>query len=346
LLFPGNEADNQDVWGIYWDVSADEISLKTYDDSGDSWSEQSISGSMVAVSTYIHMDGAIRFSDGHLIFAAWNLYDDAAADLMVWDINGAGSITAKTNVITNTSEYTRCSVFINQDNDDIYIAYIGGTTNASLVAARYQKSDDGGASWSGDTLFQADAEDDERWISCGAVKAVWGGKFQPVWFNDDLNDLFTNTDNGISIAAADDGNVTVTPTTLALATTKYIPILKEVITPNILALGITVYVPVLKEVITLTTLALVTAGHIPSINVGTRIVPSTLALTMLGYAPILKEVLTPSTLALLLMGYIPVIAIPAVHRNVADDFWEWFYEPPVKVTITPIPDEIQFKERK
>ncbi|GAH05472.1 unnamed protein product, partial [marine sediment metagenome] len=34
LLFPGNEADNQDVWGIYWNASANEISLKTFDNSG------------------------------------------------------------------------------------------------------------------------------------------------------------------------------------------------------------------------------------------------------------------------------------------------------------------------
>lgn len=200
LLFPGNEADNQDVWAVFWDWSADEISLKTYDDSGNSWSEQLISASMTESSGHLQMDGAIRLSDGHLIFAAWSQYDNAAADLMVWDINGAGSITAKTNVITDTAEYFAVSVFINQVNDDIYAAYVGGTTAGSLVAAFYQKSVDGGANWGGQTALQADAEDDMRWISAGAIKAAWGGKFQPFWFNDDANELLTNTDNGISIA--------------------------------------------------------------------------------------------------------------------------------------------------
>jgi len=201
LLFPGNEADNQDVWAAFWDDSGDEISLKTYDDSGNSWSEQSISGSMVHCSYYLQMDGAIRLSDGHLIFAAWSQFDNADSDLMVWDINGAGSIVAKTNIITNTAEYFTASVFINQGNDDIYVAYVGGTAADSEVKAFYQKSVDGGANWGGQQALQADVEDDERWISCGAVKEEWGGKFQPVWFNDDLDDLFTNTDNGISIAA-------------------------------------------------------------------------------------------------------------------------------------------------
>jgi len=199
LLFPGNEADNQDVWATFWDGSADEISLKTYDDSGNSWSEQLISASMTEPSSYLHMDGAIRLSDGHLILAAWSQYDNAASDLMVWDINGAASITAKTNVITNTAEYFAVSVFINQINDDIYVAYVGGTAAGSLVAVLYKKSVDGGANWGGQTALQADAEDDENWISAGAMKAAWEGKFQPFWFNDDLDVLFTNVDNGISI---------------------------------------------------------------------------------------------------------------------------------------------------
>lgn len=202
LLFPGNEADNQDVWATFWDVGEDEISLKTYDDSGDSWSEQLISANMIYASTILTMDGTIRLSDGHLIFAAWSQVDNPASDLMVWDINGAASITAKTNVITDTAEYLLVSVFVNQVNDDIYIAYVGGTAAWSLVAAFYQKSVDGGANWGGQQALQADAEDDELWISAGAMKAAWGGKFQPYWFNDDLWDLFTNVDNGISIAAA------------------------------------------------------------------------------------------------------------------------------------------------
>ena len=204
LLFPGNEADNQDVWGVYWDVDAEEISLKTFDDSGNSWSEQAISGGMVGIYLSMQMDGAIRLSDGHLFLAAWSEYNVGTADLKTWDINGAGSITAKTNIITDTAEYALVSVFVNQVNDDIYVAYAGGTDYGALVKVFYQLSQNGGANWDGQAAMQANAEDDERWISAGAAKREWGGKFQPVWFNDDINDLFTNTDNGISIAAAID----------------------------------------------------------------------------------------------------------------------------------------------
>jgi len=207
LLFPGNEADNQDLWATFWDRSTDEISLKTYDNSGNSWSEQLISGSMVESAKYEQMDGTIRLSDGHLIFAAWNLWDDAAADLMVWDINGAASITAKTNVLTDSAGSFLVSVFINQVNDDIYVTYMKGTDVELEVAAFYQKSVNGGANWGGQTVLQADVEDDERWVSAGAIKATWFGKFQPYWFNDDLNDLFTNTDNGIPITLGWTGKI-------------------------------------------------------------------------------------------------------------------------------------------
>ncbi len=200
LLFPGNEADNQDVWAVYWDIDAEEISLKTFDDSGNSWSEQAISGGMVGYAFTRQMDGVIRLSDGYLIFVAWSGYNVGTADLKVWVINGAGSITAKTNIITDTAEYALVSVFVNQVNDDIYVAYAGGTDFTTLVKVFYQLSQNGGGAWDGQTAMQANAEDDERWISAGAAKKEWGGKFQPFWFNDDLNDLFTNTDNGISIA--------------------------------------------------------------------------------------------------------------------------------------------------
>lgn len=199
LLFPGNEADNQDVWATFWDKDVDEISLKTFDNSGNSWSEQVISAGMEDNPNYPLMDGQIRLSDGHLIFAAWSQYDNVASDLKVWDINGAGSITAKANVITDEAENFAVSVFVDQISDNLYITYVQGTTAQSLVKCVYQKSTNGGTSWDGETAMQADAEDDERWVSAGAMKAVWGGKFQPVWFDDDDNELFTNSDNGISI---------------------------------------------------------------------------------------------------------------------------------------------------
>jgi hypothetical protein len=214
-LYPGNEADTNDLWAAFWDTSANAISLKIFDDSANSWGETAI-GSATESLTYLQMDGQIRLSDGHLIFAYWNITDNAAADLQVWDINGAASITAKTNVITDEAESATVSVFINQVNDDLYITYCSGSAWAATVQVFYQKSTDGGANWGGETAMMADAEEDIRWVSAGCMKATLGGKFQPVWFDDDDNDLFTNTTNGVSIAAAASYDIAVSLASEAL----------------------------------------------------------------------------------------------------------------------------------
>lgn len=209
LLFPANLADTDDLWAVYFDDSASELSLKTFDDSGDSWSETSISGSIADLDLADHRhDGVIRHSDGHLILAAWNLLDNASADLKTWDITDAGTITAKTDVVTDYAESGLVGLFINQSNNYIYAAYAKGGTYYSETTIYYQYSDDGMATWEGETAMQADAADDERWISAGAVRASTGGKFLPVWFNDDLNDLFCNTDNAVAIAASGGGGWT------------------------------------------------------------------------------------------------------------------------------------------
>lgn len=214
LLYPANLADNNDIWAVFLDITNSAISLKTYDDSANSWSEAAIAA-MTNIGLYLQFDGAVRLSDGHLILVYWNLYDNAAADLYCWDITDKDTITAKTNLITNTSEYFLCSVLIDQNTDDVYVAYVGGAAAASDVHARMQHSHDGGGTWSGDAAISV-TNDDHKWISAGAIKATWGGNVMPVWCNDDTDDILCNVDNSVAIAAAGGEEVidiTATPTT-------------------------------------------------------------------------------------------------------------------------------------
>ena len=208
LLFPGNESDPNDIWCIYYDDSTSELSLKTYDDSLNSWSEQNITGSFNPGVGYVMFDGQVNLSTGHLYIAGWNELDLTTADLLFWDINGASSITAKTNLITNKDNCAQVSVFINQVNNDIYVAQIGKDDGSeawtSVVHVYYFKSVDNGANWGAQTVLSV-TNDDHRWVSAGCIKAAWGGKFMPVWFNDDLNDILCNTDNAVSIAAGAGG---------------------------------------------------------------------------------------------------------------------------------------------
>jgi hypothetical protein len=208
LLMPGNEADNQDIWCIYWDASADELSLKIYDNSdgaSGSWSETLISGSMVDSPTYYQMSAAPRHSDNHVILAAWSELDAATADLKVWDIGGSADITAKTDVVTDLDESAQVAVFINQQTSppEIYVAYLKGGTWTATVDVKYKKSTDGGAAWGSEQTYSEAAADNLGAVWAGISVGDAGGKFQPCWFNDDLNDLFVNLVNDVDIAAAD-----------------------------------------------------------------------------------------------------------------------------------------------
>lgn len=219
LLFPdADSADNQDVAMVYWDRSADEISLKKYDNSGNSWSETSISGSMIDVTGSMQMSGLVRHSDGKLLLFAWNRIDYSESDLMVFEIDLATpTITPKTNVVTDSDDCVCVAAFIDQNNDHLYCSYLGqddgAQTYGSSLQAHYKKSTDGAASWTAETTYQADSADDERYISAGhSTPGAAAGRFQPMFFNDDLNDLFVNKDNSVAISAAavHEGQATLT----------------------------------------------------------------------------------------------------------------------------------------
>ncbi len=201
-LYPGNYVDDQDIDAVYWDYSTNELSLKTYDDSGDSWSETLISASMNEVNNNVSQNqyaAAIRHSDGHLILAAW---DDGAANagsLLIWDINGAASITAKTNVITSETNHISVTLLIDQNNDDIYVAYAGdpAETYLSSMNIRYKISTNGGTSWGSAVRFNEDAPDFNVNVWGGQSAGSDGGRWSPIWFNRINRELLINTNTAI-----------------------------------------------------------------------------------------------------------------------------------------------------
>ncbi len=201
LLMPGNETDPADIWCIYHDRSFSEISLKVYDDSDNSWSETLISSGIESAATSGHFQyaAAPRHSDGHVILAAWNEYDSATADLLVWDLASSTDFTALTNVVTNLGESAEVSVLINQMDSTIYVAYIKGVIWQATADVKYKKSTDGGTTWEAEEDYSEATEDDIRGVWSGISVGLLGGKFQPMWFNDDLNDLFHNLVNSVDI---------------------------------------------------------------------------------------------------------------------------------------------------
>lgn len=205
-LFPGGDADNQDIWAAFWDTSAEEISLKVHDDSANTWAETSIATTMndaAATSVNSQMAGAIRHSDNHLILVAWNDFDLTTSDLMCWDINGAASITAKTNVVTNSDDCIGAAVLIDKNNDAIYVAYMGKSdgsqTAGTSVGVYYKKSADGAGTWGSETTIAETLGD------YSAISLDMGGlntRVLPIWFDDANIALQTNTVNSVKIVLA------------------------------------------------------------------------------------------------------------------------------------------------
>lgn len=199
MMFPGNEIDDQDMWLFYFDFSSKDVLLKTYDDSANSWSDTLIVTPVFENNFIWQFAGAIRHSDGHLLLAIWTEMDDPTADILTFDINGAASIIARTNVITNQSESGCACISINQQNDDVYVGYLkGGVWNATVDSV-YKKSTDGMSTWEAEQAMSENAADDYRSMSSTLSIGDNGGKFLPMWFNTDLDDLLVNVNNAVTI---------------------------------------------------------------------------------------------------------------------------------------------------
>lgn len=202
ILLPGNEADDNDIWAIYYDDSAQELSLKVYDSSCDSFSETSIAtGIDFPLAISLSLAGAPRHSDDHIIVVAMDVntpFSDQT--LLAWDINGSGSITALTDILTNEGFAIACDVVVDQTSDDLYVFYSDGGANINLVDVYYVKSEDGGCSWSCPVAYSESCASSYHEIWSTVSIAAHGGRIG-AGFNDRANDaVLWNEPNSVTIA--------------------------------------------------------------------------------------------------------------------------------------------------
>ena len=196
-LLPASGTDGNDIWCIYDKSSQAEgigsVFLRVYDDSANSWDWNLIvnNGTDVETTSFFHFDSTTRNSDDHGLLVLNNRNTSIAGSYNFYDIVGAGSIVEKTPVVTAESDLLpHVGIMINQQNDYIFVTYFSGTP-LSMGSIIYKESRDDGDSWIGPGLVSETA-DDHRLIMGGTSIGNDGGRFQPAWFNDDLNDLLTN----------------------------------------------------------------------------------------------------------------------------------------------------------
>lgn len=158
LLMPGWAVDSQDFMLFFWDASADEISRKLYDDSGDTWAETSISTGMVdrsPANEFPHFAAVVDTANSRNVLIAWSAIDTLNADLMAWAITES-AITALTDVVTNSTDDQGFAAFGIATDTSTWYAFYGGKTDGSetfksVLGVYYKSSIDGGVTWSAET---------------------------------------------------------------------------------------------------------------------------------------------------------------------------------------------------
>lgn len=229
MLFPASGATD-DIAVLWWDESASEVKVFIHDDSANT------NGSAVSVGTSLNFDisgtaywqwsAQVRHSDGHIILAVRNELG-STGDIRVFDITPSAtpSVSELTTVLSNTAG-AGVDVFIDQNTDDIYIAWLQGTL-AATTDVYYSISTDNGSTWGTAVgpVNETAADDYRNLCSNGMVLSGDAGRYALSWVNDDTDDLMTNKVNSVSISAGGSGMTgtiaaTITKATAALAGTK------------------------------------------------------------------------------------------------------------------------------
>ncbi len=208
LLFPA-DVDDGDCAGIHWERTGGDIEVFMYDDSLNTWTITQIDDDALMDSTFRDMDGAIRHSDNHLLLIYHTRADAGALnDLKTVDITVdriiAVPFTDKDDIFTDVTETSLCGILIDQQSDDVYVAWVKGNPLFPTTSDIVYKISAGGTmdNWGSEQVYSEASPDDLRAVMGGRTVGDDGGRWQPVWFNDDNNDLLVNLVNDIEIAAA------------------------------------------------------------------------------------------------------------------------------------------------
>ena len=172
MLLPGWNADTQDVQLIFLDISADELSVKRYDDSGDSWAESAIGTVVENAQTngFPHFAGAVDTTNSQNLVIAWNAVDAANQDLLGWTVTDSAITAFGTSIVANaTDDCGFAAIGIDTLTQDWYAFYCGKSdgseTFQSAMNIYYKASTDDGATWGSETALTT-AACETRYLDC------------------------------------------------------------------------------------------------------------------------------------------------------------------------------------
>lgn len=183
MMMPGWNSDANDVQLFYWDTSTNEISVKRYDASLNTWAETNITGAMaeLALTTaWPNYSAVPNFSGSNNILAAWSATDTAGAKLSCWAVDDT-SVTKLTDIVsTSTGDQGLVALSIDSGSNIWYAYYVGKTDGSEVWASRvnvyYKTSSNFGASWGPETKFStfisggsSDSGANIRWLATNPI---------------------------------------------------------------------------------------------------------------------------------------------------------------------------------
>lgn len=190
-LLPGWNADTADLMLIFVDASANGLSVKRYDDSGNAWSEAAIiaDGSFVDTTSgasFPHVACMVDLTNSRNIVAGWTAVDSANADLRCFVIDDTTITETATNIVLNsTDDQALCALGIDTATATWYAFYAGNSDGSetwnSAVKIYYKTSSDAGATWSSQVTLSAQTRG-TSWMACTP-------RFSTNWLTAFYNDL-------------------------------------------------------------------------------------------------------------------------------------------------------------
>ncbi len=191
-LFPGWNADTADTMLIFWDASANEISVKRYDDSANTWTETSISvgfSDLTAGNGFPQLAGFVDLANSRNVIAAWSNSDLANADLRCFIIDDTTITETATNIVLNSGDdQSWVGMLLDTDTGTWYAIYggksDGSETFSSAIKYYYKTSDDAGATWSAETALTAFVRSSQQLI----VTPRFSTNFLAVYYVDTSTD--------------------------------------------------------------------------------------------------------------------------------------------------------------
>lgn len=183
VIFPTASTDQRDVLVLVLDLLGDSLKAYVWDDSITAFTSPVTLG---AVGDFNHSTkgnfwtSTFRQSDKATLVAIHEEGDHTSHDFRFFQVDWDGTTltaTEKAKIFTAQTHGPAAAVTLNNNNDDIYVAYSEGTSGSTVITQ--VKSTDGGTTWGAATQM---SDEDVDYVSVWGTPQIAGsGRIHPIF---------------------------------------------------------------------------------------------------------------------------------------------------------------------